>query len=151
MRPSAQTELKPATPFRRLIAFALDGLIAAVLWLGIMALFFGGPDDELNSTKNFLTSTALQASYSIIFISVYTATPGMMALGMRVTDREGGRVLPDAVILRYVVFFVGQLIIIGSIVSLVMLLFDDRRRTLHDRVAGTLVLAGRPSFGADEK
>ena len=74
------------------------------------------------------------------------ATPGKIAMGIHVADKDGGRPRPDSVILRYVVLLAGALPFgIGTIVSILLVASDrEQRRALHDRIAGTRVLDGRP-------
>jgi uncharacterized RDD family membrane protein YckC len=65
------------------------------------------------------------------------ATLGMMALGIRVTDLEGRRISFARATGRYFASFLSDLTLgIGYLVQL----FTQRRQTLHDMVAGTLVL-----------
>jgi uncharacterized RDD family membrane protein YckC len=65
-----------------------------------------------------------------------------------VADKTGRRAQIDSVILRYVVLMAGALPFgVGTIVSVLLVVTDPRRRALHDRIAGTLVLDGRPPLG----
>jgi uncharacterized RDD family membrane protein YckC len=85
------------------------------------------------------------AAYYVAFTATMGATPGKIAVGLHVASKTGGRPALDSVILRYIVMLVGALLLgIGTIVSLLMVVTDRQRRSLHDRVAGTLVLDGRP-------
>ena len=70
-------------------------------------------------------------------------------LGMRIV-REGSGELPGfvhGVLLRnWLFFFAGMIPYLGSCVGLadaIAIFFGERRQTLHDRVAGTLVIAGQ--------
>ena len=86
----------------------------------------------------------IAASYHIFFLCTMSATLGKLALHLYVSDRQGQRIRPDTAILRYLTYMVGQLIFIGMVASAVLVLVDPRRRAIHDRVAGTLVVVGRP-------
>lgn len=162
---STRARLEIAGPWRRLLAYLLDFAIVVVLGMSIASMFFGGVDEEIQSAKNFLISTSTQATYSIVLMSAYSATPGMMALGIYVANRDGSRVQPDAVVLRYLVFFLtwvpASLVLdAGSVAhfgffalnlaflatNLGLLFFTSQRRVIHDRVANTVVLRGRPDF-----
>jgi uncharacterized RDD family membrane protein YckC len=89
--------------------------------------------------------TVAPAVYHVLFLVAFSATPGKMAMGLYVGDVEGRRLMPDKAILRYLVYFIGAQILIGTLISLFLFFTDTpQRRTLHDRVAGTLVLVGKP-------
>jgi uncharacterized RDD family membrane protein YckC len=78
-----------------------------------------------------------------------SATLGKLALGIYVSDLHGQRIRPDTAILRYLIYMLGQLTFIGMVVSILMIFTDPKRRALHDRVAGTLVVVGKPPELAD--
>lgn len=65
------------------------------------------------------------------------ATLGMMALGIRVTDLEGRRITFARATGRYFASILSALTLgIGYLIQL----FTQRRQTLHDLIAGTLIL-----------
>ena len=130
----------------RTIAFALDVVIVDVAALtagGIVAIGLSPlklPDTV--TTVLLAVGAALAVvwfvGYFAWFWSVAGQTPGDRALGLRVVQASSGRPLPwpraalrvGAVILSAIPFCAG----------FVMILFDDRRRALHDRLVGTVVL-----------
>jgi uncharacterized RDD family membrane protein YckC len=68
-------------------------------------------------------------------------TAGKMAMRMQVTDERGNRLEPDKAILRSVVFLIGIfLLFIGLAISLILAASDPMNRTLHDRLAGSIVV-----------
>jgi uncharacterized RDD family membrane protein YckC len=73
-----------------------------------------------------------------------------MAIRMHVASPDGERLDPDKLILRYLIFFVGILILVGIPISAAMVLTDPQRRALHDRIAGTRVHYGRPAWLHEE-
>ncbi len=135
----APQEPKPASLFLRGIAIFLDMVILFILAVVIIGI------------HNVETRTGLAfylvgwSVYYIGFTAVMSATPGKVAMGIHVAAKTGRRAQPDSVILRYVVLMAGALPFgVGTIVSIVLVLTDPQRRALHDRIAGTLVLDGRP-------
>ncbi|MFZ4404351.1 MAG: RDD family protein [Pseudobdellovibrionaceae bacterium] len=75
--------------------------------------------------KPFFESSALQA------------TPGKAILGLQVVNLAGQRISFKQSFLRFVMSFVSSAIMmLGYIISI----FTDKRQTLHDLVAGTLVI-----------
>lgn len=130
---------KPGSLFLRAIAILLDSAIIFVL-----AVVIVGPDD-LDRGAGLAFYMAGWAVYYIGFTTAMSATPGKIAMGLYVASKTGDRARPDSVILRYVVMMAGALPFgIGTIVSILMVVTDPQRRALHDRIAGTLVLDGRP-------
>jgi uncharacterized RDD family membrane protein YckC len=136
--PTAKAQ-KPASLLLRGIAILLDSAI-----IFILAIVIVGPD-ELGHGAGLAAYMAGWALYYIGFTLAVSATPGKMAMGIHVAGKNGGKPRPDSVILRYVVMMAGALPFgVGTIVSTLMVLTDPQRRSLHDRIAGTLVLDGRP-------
>jgi uncharacterized RDD family membrane protein YckC len=73
--------------------------------------------------------------------SAYQATPGKMALGLIVTDSDGRRISPMRAVGRYFAKILsGMILLIGFI----MVAFTERKQGLHDMIAGTLVVKGKP-------
>jgi uncharacterized RDD family membrane protein YckC len=135
-----------ASPGRRLLAFVIDIIILTLLGIPVLAAF--GDTSELKPGQVDATVLAVgmfvTASYHVFFLCTMSATLGKMAMHLYVSDREGNRIRPDTAILRYLVYLVGQLVMVGMFLSAALVLTDPRRRAVHDRVAGTLVVVGRP-------
>jgi uncharacterized RDD family membrane protein YckC len=67
----------------------------------------------------------------------YGATPGKMAMSLQVVDAAGKKLpMPQAIGREIVKIVSGMILLIGYIVAF----FDDRKRTLHDRVVGSFVV-----------
>ncbi len=130
---------KPASLLLRGLAILLDSAI-----IFILAVVIIGPDD-LDGGAGLAFYMAGWALYYIGFTATMSATPGKVAMGIHVSSKTASKPQPDSVILRYVVLMAGALPFgIGTIVSIFLVLTDPQRRALHDRIAGTLVLDGRP-------
>ena len=119
------------------------------------------PFDAISQIFSFMLRSA---GYSIGFVGFTSSTPGKMAMGMWMSDGNGRRVLPDRAILRYLVIALPNLVLVGVLrdevrlsviawlaVTAAILLLDavfllraDDNRLLHDRIAGTRVISGRP-------
>ena len=137
--PDAARQPKPGSLVLRAIAILLDSAIIFI----IAIIVVGG--DNLGHGSGLAFYLGGWAVYYIGFTTVAAATPGKVAMGLHVAGKDGKRAQPDSVILRYVVLMAGALPFgIGTIISIVMVLTDPQRRSLHDRIAGTLVLDGRP-------
>ncbi len=84
-----------------------------------------------------LIGFTLQIVFNTWFISKFGATPGKMAVGIKVILPDGGKITYLRAFCRYLMEIVsGTIFYIGYIMSI----YDDRKRTLHDRVCDTRVV-----------
>lgn len=122
----------------RLVAKIIDGIVlgvfsAVVGFLVTMALSAG----TAATVVNFLIQTVAGFAYSIFFIGKYAATPGKMALKLKVVLPDGGKVSYARAFGRSAAEWLSFLTLL---VGYIMAAFDSEKRTLHDRVAGTRVI-----------
>jgi uncharacterized RDD family membrane protein YckC len=97
-------------------------LAHAVLWLSVVAL------------------PALTVCYTTVFAAVAGRTPGMALLGIRVVPTHGRWVSWGAALIRAVVMVLLPLGILWCVV-------DRRGQAVHDKLARTLVVYDRRSYG----
>lgn len=121
-----------------IVDIALAHLIVLVAGLGIWLIFslVGGlrPEwlaDALVGAGWFVVVTC----YFLVFWTLAGQTPGMRLLQLQIS-RRGGKPLGAV---RAFVRFVGLVVSVVLIVGVVPVLFDKRRRALHDFLAGTVV------------
>lgn len=127
---------------RRIFAYLMDILVVGAITIALHVMF------GIVTILSFGLLGILHALFAPIFIafayhtlligSAGSATLGMRAMGLKVYDLEGGRpTLLQALILT-VCFYVS----IGFSGGLLLLavLFNARRRTLHDFIANTILL-----------
>ncbi|MGB3807877.1 MAG: RDD family protein [Erythrobacter sp.] len=69
------------------------------------------------------------------------ATPGKMALGLIVTNGQGGRISFLRALGRYFAKILSTLILF---IGFIMVAFTDKKQGLHDLLASTLVVKGKP-------
>ncbi|MEN9636399.1 MAG: hypothetical protein RL077_4803 [Verrucomicrobiota bacterium] len=75
--------------------------------------------------------------YEVFFIQKYQATPGKMALGLKIVRTDGTDLSVSRIIGRYLGSTLSAITLgIGFIIAA----FDAERRTLHDRLADTRVI-----------
>jgi uncharacterized RDD family membrane protein YckC len=138
-RSTDERAAKPGSLVLRAVAVLLDSAIIFLLAVVLIGR------ENLGHGAGLAFYLGGWAAYYIGLTVAMGATPGKIALGLHVAGKTGGRASPDSVILRYIVMLVGALLFgIGTIASILMVLTDPQRRSLHDRIAGTLVLDGRP-------
>jgi uncharacterized RDD family membrane protein YckC len=133
----------------RLLAYLIDGiLLNVVFW--VLALVIGvklipadpatmnSPDMLLEMGKFEVVAVVVTWLYfALMESSPRGATVGKMVCGLRVVDRQGNRISFGRATGRFFAKFIsGMILFIGYL----MIAFTDRKRGLHDIMAGTLVV-----------
>ena len=128
---------------RRLVAAIIDGFILYAVTFAISLPFglsvTGVPVDAMRANAiPALISVAVYWSYfALMESSAKQATPGKLAISLKVTDEDGGRITLGRATGRYVGKYVSSIILL---LGFVMAAFTARKRALHDILAGTLVV-----------
>ncbi len=117
----------------RLLAYIIDGVIVAVVNVVVDIAI----DAPLTSG---LLQIAVGAVYTIGFWTAAGATPGKMALGLRVTMASGEPIGLGPAVLRYIGYFIST---ITLLIGFLMIAFTREKRGLHDFIAGTVVIRTR--------
>lgn len=136
-----------AMPAQRLAGAVVDGAV-----LQVAALALAGVDQATAAVVSALAYLA----YQVGLVAWRGQTLAKMAVGTRVVDSAtGGRptlwqaatraVVPLAGVVVDVALGAGGVGTLWVLAVYGSLLFDERRRGLHDRAAGTLVVAGERS------
>ncbi|WP_243091205.1 RDD family protein [Thermus neutrinimicus] len=128
-----------ASPWRRLMASFLDGLILVALSFLLMTLAGVNPLVQTTSfTQDLLFNWLPSWAYYVVFTALYGATPGKMALGLKVVRTDGQPVDWLTAFMREVV---------GKTLSTLPLLlgylwafFHPKHQAWHDLIADTLVV-----------
>jgi len=88
----------------------------------------------------WLIDTALAVAYACFFILRYDATPGKMSVGLRLIRSDGSSLSAGRIVGRYfaewlssIILFIGYIMVVG----------DEERRALHDRICDTRVVRAR--------
>ncbi len=129
----------------RVLAFVIDiaiidvavlALGGALAWAGSVLGIEANPSGVLVAGLAAAGWVVLISNYLVVFWCLTGQTPGMRFMGIRVTDRRGA---PPGFVrsLRRLVGMYLSAIPFGA--GFLLILVDDRRRGLHDRLAGTLV------------
>ncbi|MDZ4738201.1 MAG: RDD family protein [Rhodospirillaceae bacterium] len=134
---------------QRVMALFVDGIVLLVLtgFLEVIGLpVYDHPLLADGSAGPVLTWSPLGIAVSILtagayFVglecSPYQGTLGKVALGLRVTDLEGGRIRPLRATVRYFAKYLSAAILM---IGFFMAIFTRRRQALHDLIAGTVVI-----------
>jgi uncharacterized RDD family membrane protein YckC len=129
----------------RALAFGLDGAIingVAIVTAAIVSLTFSvlSLPDGLHAVAVAGGGVAFvlwAVGYFVTFWSTTGQTPGNRALRIRVRTASGGRMRPRRALLRFVGLTLAALPLFAGFL---LILVDDRRRGLHDRLARTVVV-----------
>lgn len=153
---------RPGGFWMRFLAVCLDGLLVgivaaivrfpltAMMGAEVMGIGFNGgdPSEVFRSLPRLaglvglstLINFALGAAYETYFVSTRGATPGKMALGLKVIRADGQLLSPMhafgrhcAKLLSYLTLFIG----------LIIAAFDGQKRALHDYICDTRVVRER--------
>jgi uncharacterized RDD family membrane protein YckC len=87
-----------------------------------------------------LVSTLFSLAYSAGFVGGLGATPGMMALGLKVVRPDGSPISYGRAVGRYFAAMLSA-IILG--IGYLMVAFDAEKRALHDMICDTRVIKTR--------
>jgi len=130
----------------RTIAFAIDIAIidavalvtGVVVGLGLSALDLPSAVTTVLAVVGAALAVAWSIAYFAWFWSVRGQTPGDRVLGLQVLDATTGR--PVHLVRGVLRVFALVLSALPFLLGFVMILFDDRRRALHDRLVHTVVV-----------
>ncbi|MBZ9799910.1 RDD family protein [Mesorhizobium sp. ES1-4] len=125
---------------RRVLAFVLDYIIVALLTIpfAILVFFLG----ILTLGLGWMLFGVLVPGVAILYIwntlgSSDQATTGMRIMGIRLDRLDGTQIDGLTAVVHSVLFWAGNVIL--SPLVLLVTLFTDRKRTLHDLLLGTVV------------
>jgi uncharacterized RDD family membrane protein YckC len=128
----------------RLVALIIDSIIVSVI--GTVAFMVFGesfwegvvigetPDQTAEITVN-LWPTLFTFLYSVLFLSIWSTTPGKRILNIYVLDAQGRKRLgPIRAVGRTLATFLSGIILL---IGYIMVAFRRDKRALHDLIAGT--------------
>lgn len=149
----------------RFVAAFIDGLLLLLpscLVMGVIRLLFFGVSDafRFHTSATFAVEDAAAAVLALVYYAVATVVPhllawpyyslmessrwqatlGKRAVGIIVTDANGNRITFARATGRHFASFIsGLMLCIGYIIGA----FTERKQTLHDMIADTVVVYGR--------
>jgi uncharacterized RDD family membrane protein YckC len=123
----------------RAAAFVLDGVIVTVILVPLLVLGFGIREVSLDPAEQWwgLIALLVIAAAVIGFWRYCGATPGKLALGLRIVDAKSGR--PPTIgrlVVRFLAYFVSAPFYLGFL----WVAIDRRKQGWHDKIAGTVVI-----------
>lgn len=135
----------------RVAASLIDSVLVLLIVFPLLLAIYGAAYFDPARTRliagpaDFLLSWVAPAVAVVAFWVSRQATPGKMALSLRVVDaRTGGPLTVRQSIIRYLGYYVST---IPFGLGLIWVAFDRRKQGWHDMLAGTVVIRG-PRRGA---
>ena len=134
--------------WRRVLAYGIDvvaiAILSAAAWVaaGLLGILSFG----LLFPIGVIVLALIPVTYHTYFLGSRGATPGMRFFDLEMWSMAGHQPEYVQAFLTTVLFYVS--VSMTASLILIVALFSDRRRTLHDILAGTLVLR-RMQPGAD--
>jgi uncharacterized RDD family membrane protein YckC len=130
------------------ILLAVIAVASRVLDLVITHSSGPSPDTDLlaagTAEGQEVLSLVLIFTYEVFFVRLFEATPGKMALGLKILRADGTRLQSGRIFRRELARNLSGLILgIGYL----MAAFDGERRALHDRLCDTRVIRTRYAHG----
>lgn len=127
------------------MCMVLNMLLAAVL-LGSMNYFTRQPDPQniapflVFQGATMLVNIAIGLGYVVFFVRKFDATPGKMALGLKLLRANGASLTTGRIIGRFFAEILSSIILL---IGYIMAGFDEEKRALHDRICDTRVIKTR--------
>ena len=137
----------------RFVAIVIDGIIIGVVNLILtvplrLTAAFSAMSDPATILSaglgmlglSVMISIVLSVAYNGFFVSRYGATPGKMALGLKIIRSDGSGISFGRAVGRYFAQMLsGMILYIGFIIAG----FDTEKRALHDHIVDTRVIYAR--------
>jgi uncharacterized RDD family membrane protein YckC len=136
----------------RVVAYLIDGILLNIAF-GIIGAIVGVsmiPVDPTNTDPmvgmehmgrfQLVALVVTWLYFALMESSPRGATVGKMVLGLRVVDEQGNRISFARATGRFFAKFVSTIILM---IGYLMVAFTERKRGLHDMIAGTLVIKNR--------
>lgn len=125
----------------RALAVMIDSVILMPLQLALEYVLLGSIETESTTLRVLAGPMAISLSLWCVYCTVFwsspaQATPGKLACGLRVATVELTRLSVPHAFARYWAYSISSLIIIGAF----FIPFTEKRQTLHDLMARTVVL-----------
>jgi len=123
----SQSESAPAGFWIRFVAMLLDGILVGGVSFALAMV--GAPS---------ILGLVIGLGYWIYFPSSdMMATPGKSVLGLKITDNDGNQITGGTAAVRYLGYIISAIVLY---IGFIMVGFSDKKRGLHDMIAGTLVV-----------
>ena len=124
----------------RAAAFVLDAVIVSVILVPLLVLGFGLREVSLDPAEQWWDLIVLVAIAAAVigFWRYCGATPGKLALALKVVDaRSGQPPSTGRLVVRFLAYFVSAM---PLYLGFLWIAIDRRKQGWHDKIAGTVVI-----------
>ena len=124
----------------RALALLIDWLIVMVISMPVIVLAFGADYFSLDpmARSGDLVLTMLVGVAVVAFWRYFGATPGKLAVGLRIVDAQSGAPASTGrLVLRLICYVVSAL---PLYLGFIWVAVDRRKQGWHDKIAGTVVI-----------
>ncbi len=139
--PAYQPEFYADVPTKRLLAFLVDTVLLALLSLVVVLFTFG-----LAALLFFPLWWGLNLAYRYVTLARGSATLGMRLFAIEFRDARGQTLDQTTAFLHSLGFMLSFTVFPLQIVSIVLMLTDDAKQGLTDKLLGTVALNRRAGF-----
>lgn len=137
--PVLDAQFYAGVPFKRLIAWIIDAVIVGALWMAVVIGTLG-----TFAFFMFFGLLIVNFVYRAFMVDRYSATLGMMAVGIELRNSRGDR-LDRTQAIWHVTLFLGLMIFFFiNVISMIVMLVNERGQGLHDMALGTTAI-NRPA------
>ncbi|MCO5231676.1 MAG: RDD family protein [Chitinophagales bacterium] len=128
----------------RLIAYFIDAIVLSII-LKLLSLVFGFDFNTEISKVTYspggLVAFLVSISYFVYFeTGIHQATIGKRMMDLKVIKQDGTPLSKVDSIFRYLGKILSAIIFL---IGYIMVIFDDKKRALHDRIASTYVIKAK--------
>ena len=126
--------------WQRGLAFLIDWLIVVVISMPVIVLAFGAEYFSLDPERRAwdIVTWLLIGIVVVGFWRYCGATPGKLALGLKIVDAQtGARPTTGRLVLRFVCYLLSAL---PLYLGFIWIAIDRRKQGWHDKIAGTVVI-----------
>jgi uncharacterized RDD family membrane protein YckC len=125
----------------RFVAVLIDGILLQIVQVGLSYIIYGSYSFGSESLELTLIGLFLGIAYTVAMQSSRSqATLGKMAVGIKVGDENGNRITAMNALGRYLASILSTLVLC---IGYLMVIWDDKKQGLHDKLAGTYVFFGK--------
>ena len=126
--------------WQRALAFLIDWLIVVVISMPVIVVTFGADYFSLDPMRRSwdLVIALIVGTAIVVFWRLYGATPGKIAVALRIVDAETGKTpTTGRLVVRLLCYFVSAL---PLYLGFLWIAVDRRKQGWHDKIAGTVVI-----------
>ena len=100
----------------------------------------GGCSIPTGQTIGSALGLVIDLAYVVYFWTTSGATPGKMAMGLRVVSTDGSPLTVGKAVIRFVGYIVSFAVLL---IGFIWIAFDANKQGWHDKIAGTYVIKTR--------